>query len=62
MVLKLVTFLVVSAMTAVLARKIMEQVEATNARAKVRARPSSEGQQVTRLKRDPASGVYFPED
>lgn len=62
MVLKLVTFLIVSAMTAVLARKIMEQVEATKARSKVRARPSSEDQQVTRLKRDPSTGVYFPED
>ncbi len=39
MVLKLVTFLIVSAMTAVLARKIMEQVQATKARAKVHAKP-----------------------
>lgn len=59
MLLKAVTVLAVSVMTAVIARKLYEQVEASKARVRVKAK--HKGQGITRLRRDPVTGVYHPE-
>lgn len=60
MVLKIVTMLVLGLMTAVLARKLIEHMQASRSRVKARAR-RDQPRQVTRLRRDPETGVYFPE-
>lgn len=59
MLFKAVTVMVLGAMTAILVRKVMEQVEASKARAKVHARRGSHG--LTKLRRDPQTGIYHPE-
>lgn len=56
MFLKIVMFAVVGMLMAVLARKVMQQVEATKLRAKVHARRGTQ-----RLRRDPETGIYHPE-
>lgn len=57
MFLKIVMFAVVGMLMAVLARKVMQQVEATKLRAKVHARRRG----TQRLRRDPETGIYHPE-
>lgn len=56
---KIVTVAAVGLLTAVLARKIMQQVEATKARARVYAKRPPQG--LTKLRRDPETGIYHPE-
>jgi hypothetical protein len=56
--LKLVTIVVACVLTVLTVRKIM-QLTASAAKVKV-ARPS-QPRSVTRLRQDPATGVYYPE-
>lgn len=58
MLVKIVMLLVVGSMLVVMARLIAMQIEAAKARAKVVARKS---RGVTSLRRDPVTGVYYPE-
>jgi hypothetical protein len=59
MLLKIITVLVLGLLTAILARKLFEQMAAARARVRVRARRSTHA--VTRLRRDPETGIYHPE-
>lgn len=59
MLVKIVMLLVVGSMLVVMARLIATQIEASKARAKVVARKRHG---VTPLRRDPATGVYYPEN
>ena len=52
---KVVTVLLASVLTVITARRLMREVEA----AKVRVRPRQPNT-VTRLRQDPATGVYYP--
>ena len=52
---KVVTVLLASVLTVVAARRLMREVEA----AKVRVKPRQPNA-VTKLRQDPATGVYYP--
>ena len=52
---KVVTVLLASVLTVIAARRLMREVEA----AKVRVKPRQPNT-VTRLRQDPATGVYYP--
>ena len=52
---KIVTVLLASVLTVIAARRLMREVEA----AKVRVKPRQPNT-VTRLRQDPATGVYYP--
>lgn len=52
---KVVTVLLASVLTVVAARRLMREVEA----AKVRVKPRQPNT-VTKLRQDPATGVYYP--
>lgn len=52
---KVVTVLLASVLTVMAARRLMREVEA----AKVRVKPRQPNT-VTRLRQDPATGVYYP--
>ncbi len=58
MLVKIVMLLVVGSMLVVMAKLIATQIEASKARAKVMARKR---RGVTSLRRDPATGIYYPE-
>ena len=58
--LKLVTIMVACMLTVLTIRKIMQQLSASAAKVKV-ARPAPQ-RAVTRLRQDPSTGVYYPED
>ena len=60
MLLKIATFLIVGSMLVMITRLLSAQIEASKARAKVAAR-SRRKNEVTRLRRDPATGIYYPE-
>jgi uncharacterized protein (DUF3084 family) len=58
-VLKAVTILVAGLLTALAVTKVMGELQAAKARARVR--PSSTNRPAVRLRQDPRTGVYYPE-
>lgn len=56
--LKLITVALAGVVTAMLARKIMGDVEA--AKVRVKAKRPDGNQPVHRLRQDPATGIYYP--
>ena len=58
MLLKIAMFLLVGSMLLVMARLISSKIEASKARARVVA---NRNRKVTALRRDPSTGVYYPE-
>lgn len=59
-VLKAVTVIVAGLLTARLVKHLMGELEA--AKARVRVRPAKSATPVTRLRQDPRSGIYYPEN
>jgi hypothetical protein len=59
-VLKAVTLIVVGVLSVLAIRHVMQQVE--TAKAKVRTSHRRDPRAVTRLRQDPRTGVYYPED
>jgi hypothetical protein len=55
---KIVSVVVVGVLTAITARWLMNEVNA--ARARVHAKKPQDQNAVTRLRQDPATGVYYP--
>ena len=59
-VLKAVTIVVAGILTLMAARHVMREMEA--AKVRVRASRRRDPRAVTRLRQDPRTGVYYPED
>ena len=59
-VLKAVTVVVAGILTAMAVKRVMAELEAARARVKVRQNPGS--RPATRLRQDPRSGIYYPEE
>jgi hypothetical protein len=58
LMLKLVTVALAGVVTALLARRLMAQVEA--AKVRVNAKRPDTGHPVQRLRQDPSTGIYYP--
>jgi hypothetical protein len=55
---KIVSVVVVGVLTALTARRVLNEVNAAKARVHVRKSPTPNS--VTKLRQDPATGVYYP--
>lgn len=59
-VLKIVTVIVAGVLSLLALRRLMGERDA--ARARVRTKPAERPRNVTRLRQDPRSGIYYPEE
>jgi hypothetical protein len=57
---KMISVVVIGVLTAVTARRLLIEVNAAKARVHARARAQAQPNAVTRLRQDPATGVYHP--
>jgi hypothetical protein len=60
LILKTIMFLIAGLLSVLAMRHVMREMEAAKARAKVR--PSQRPQHMRRLRQDPRTGVYYPEN
>ena len=59
-VLKAVTIIIAGVLSVLAVRHLMQQAEA--AKVRVRANHRTQSRSVTRLRQDPRTGVYYPEE
>ena len=57
---KVVTVIIAGVLTALTARRLMNEVNA--AKARVHAKTSQQPSAVTKLRQDPRTGIYYPAD